>query len=84
MRLVPIAEFKDRVSEYVNAAVAGDEIMITRHGKPMVKLMTANDDPLKLQREAITRLHDLGQKIRRDRGPTPIDDIVRWIREDRH
>jgi prevent-host-death family protein len=83
MRVVPIAEFKDRVSEYVNAAGAGDEIMITRHGKPMAKLVTANEDPMKVQREAITRLHELGQKIRRDRGPTPIDDIVGWIREDR-
>ena len=38
MRHVPIAEFKDHLSELVAAVEAGDEIVITRHGRAAVKV----------------------------------------------
>jgi prevent-host-death family protein len=37
-RHVPISEFKDHASELVAAAERGEEIVITRHGKPTVSL----------------------------------------------
>jgi prevent-host-death family protein len=37
-RHVPISEFKDHASELVAAAERGEEIVITRHGKPAVML----------------------------------------------
>jgi prevent-host-death family protein len=82
MKQVPVAAFKDRVSQYIAEAEAGDEIMITRHGKPTVRLVAVEADKMKGQREAITALWALGQKIKKERGPTPIGDIVQWVRED--
>ncbi|HEX7711898.1 MAG TPA: type II toxin-antitoxin system prevent-host-death family antitoxin [Sphingomonadaceae bacterium] len=35
---MPISEFKDHASELVSAAERGEEIVITRHGKPAVVL----------------------------------------------
>ena len=43
MRHVPLAAFKDKASEYIAAAEKGEEIIITRHGKPAAKLVTAID-----------------------------------------
>ena len=37
-RHVPISEFKDHASELVAAAERGEEIVITRHGKPSAVL----------------------------------------------
>lgn len=37
-RHVPISEFKDHASELVAAAQKGEEIVITRHGKPTAVL----------------------------------------------
>ena len=42
-RHVPIAEFKDHLSELVAAAAGGEEIIITRHGKVEAKLVPAGD-----------------------------------------
>ena len=83
MKHVPIAAFADKVSQYVAEAAAGADIMITRHGKPTVRLVAADADRKNDQREAIEALWKLGQKIKKDRGPTPVEDILGWIREDR-
>lgn len=83
MKHVPIAAFKDKVSQYIAEAESGDEIMITRHGKPTARLVAADADRQKGQREAIEALWSLGQKIKKDRGPTPIDAVVNWVNEDR-
>jgi prevent-host-death family protein len=84
MKHVPVAEFKDKVSQYFAEAEAGDEIVITRHGKPTVRITAASAERKNDQRKAIEALWALGQKIRQERGPTPIEDIVGWVREDRN
>ena len=38
MRHVPISEFKDHASEWVAAAERGEDVVITRHGKPAARL----------------------------------------------
>ena len=43
MRHVAIAEFKDRLSELVAAAAAGEEIVITRHGKATARLVPTEE-----------------------------------------
>lgn len=44
-RHVPISEFKDHASELVAAAERGEEIVITRHGKPAVILGPVREQP---------------------------------------
>ena len=39
MRHVSLAVAKDKFSEYAAAAAAGEEIVITRHGRPYAKLV---------------------------------------------
>jgi prevent-host-death family protein len=65
MRHVPIAEFKDHLSEMVAAAARGEEIIITRHGRIEARLGPA-DDAGRRQRiaEAILRIREHQQKMR--------------------
>ncbi len=44
MRTVGLFEAKNKLSELVAAASNGEEVVITRHGKPVAKLVTASDD----------------------------------------
>ena len=44
MRHIPIAEFKDKVSEIVSAAEAGEEIVITQRGKAIARLVPEHAD----------------------------------------
>lgn len=41
MIAVPVAEAKNRLSELVARAQAGEEISVTRHGKPVARLLAA-------------------------------------------
>lgn len=83
MRHVPIAEFKDRVSEIVAAAEAGEEITITRHGREVVRLVGIESDRMARQREAAEQLYALGQDVLRKYGPTTHQEIRSWIDEGR-
>jgi prevent-host-death family protein len=83
MTNVSMATAKDRLSEFAAAAAAGHDIVITKHGKPYVKLVAIDDQKAQLlrQREALAEL----KAHRIARGPTGItlDEIVSWVREDR-
>lgn len=46
-----MAEFESKPSAFVLAAKAGEEIVITRHGKPMATLMAVDPDGGAAQRE---------------------------------
>ena len=82
MRQIPVTEFKDNASAFIAAAEAGEEIVITRHGKPAVKLVAAEDRKAR-QRSAIEAMVQLGREHRAKYGPTTIDEIIEWKNEGR-
>jgi prevent-host-death family protein len=83
MRNVALSEAKDHLSELIAAAEAGEEIIITRHGKAAAKLVAVDDERRARQREAIRRLYALGQEVLKTSGPTRADEIRAWIEEGR-
>ena len=83
MRHVPIAEFKDKVSEIVAAAEAGEQITITRHGREVARLTGIAQDRMARQRAAVEAAYELGQEILRTRGPTTAEERRAWIEEGR-
>lgn len=83
MRHVPVAEFKDKASEYIAAAERGEEIVITRHGKPAVRLVAVEEDHASLKLDALDGLYAIGQEILRTAGPTTAEERRAWISEGR-
>ncbi len=92
MRDVPIAEFKDNASAFVHAAKAGEDIIITRHGKPMAKLTAVDADREAAereearkarQREAVEGLFAAGREHRKKYGSVSIEQIIEWKNEGR-
>ncbi|RHW17759.1 type II toxin-antitoxin system Phd/YefM family antitoxin [Sphingomonas gilva] len=85
MRHVPIAAFKDRASEYVAAAEAGEEIVITRHGKPAAKLSAVAGDIERetRAREALARIREIGARMRAEGRTATIEELIEWKNEGR-
>ncbi len=84
MRNVPIAEFKDNASAWIAAAEAGEDIVITRHGKPTVRLTAAVEDRKAAQRAAVERMLAFNRERQAAGRPsTTIDEIVEWKNEGR-
>jgi prevent-host-death family protein len=62
MQTVPIHQAKSQLSELIRAAEQGEEVVLTRHGKPVVRLVAARGEaPSDAERErlAAQALEDL-------------------------
>ena len=85
MRHVPIAEFDDRAAEIFAAAESGEQIVITRNGRDVLKLVVVEDQDERMarQRGAVAAAYALGKEIRAKYGPTSVAEIREWLEEGR-
>ena len=83
MKHVPVAAFKDKVSQYIAAAAAGEEIVITKHGKEAARLVPPAKDRHALKAEAVARMIAFGERHRAKYGPTSSEEIRAMLEESR-
>lgn len=85
-RHVPISEFKDHASELVAAVERGEEIVITRHGKPAARLSPLPLPDIERRRKveaALERAAALREQLRAEGRTVTMDEIVAWKNEGR-
>lgn len=65
-----VAEAKTHLSELIDRALAGEEVIITRHGRPVVTLKPVTPPPRPITKEDIDwlRAHQVGQDFGTDAG----------------
>jgi prevent-host-death family protein len=56
---VPVRELKDHLSAYLRRAQAGEEVVITSHGRPVGRLLGPRLASRDLEAEAVPRLREL-------------------------
>ena len=85
MRHIPVAVFKDKASEYIAAAEGGEDIIVTRHGRPAVKLTSATTDSDRegRARAALRRLAEMRAKMRAEGRTATMDEMIAWKNEGR-
>ena len=83
MKQVPVTSFKDRVSEFVAEAQAGEEIIITRHGKEAARLVPPVVDKAAARKQAVQRIREFRASIKGKYDPVSTDDLLRWLEESR-
>lgn len=85
MKHVGIFEAKTNLSRLIEQVEKGQEVTITRHGKPVVKLVRARSEPtpeeIKRRKQAIARLDEIANRLKIN--PT-LEEIKSWINEGRH
>ena len=85
MKHVGIFEAKTHLSALLDEVEKGGEITITRHGKPVAKLIQAREEvspeEIEKRREAIKRLRAMAKA----RGTNfSLEEIKSWIEDGRH
>jgi antitoxin (DNA-binding transcriptional repressor) of toxin-antitoxin stability system len=82
-RHVPISEFKDHASELVAAAERGEEIVITRHGKPsaVLKAVGGDDDAQARAHAAMARILARREEMRATGMTASIEELIAWKNE---
>ena len=83
MKHISVAMFKDRVSEYIAEAEAGEEVIITRHGKPAARLVAMENtfDRQAKVRNALENLSKMRDKMRAEGRTATIDEMIAWKNE---
>lgn len=69
-----IAETKNRLSELVARAEKGEEVVITRHGRPVAKLSGVKQAPKPITPDAVTWLDN-----HRVKGKMPKEDAGTFV-----
>jgi prevent-host-death family protein len=70
MQTIPVHQAKDRFSALLQAVEEGDEIVITRHGKKIARIVRETDtapseaERDRIRREAIARLKAFQAKVK--------------------
>jgi prevent-host-death family protein len=86
MRHVGIFEAKTNLSGLIDEVEKGGEVVITRHGKPVAKLVSTGErnhrpEDIARRRQAIAELREMARK----RGTrVSHEEIKSWIEEGRH
>ena len=84
MRSIPVGEFKDNASAFIAAAEAGEEIVITRHGKAAARLVAAGD-PAAVRRaeaeKAFAVLARMRERLRAEGRTATIEEMIAWKNE---
>ena len=85
MRHIPIAAFKDRVSEFIAAAEAGEEVLITRHGKVAARLLPPDNlvERQAVAREAMAKLKIMRERMRAEGRTATLEEMIEWKNEGR-
>lgn len=84
MRNIPVSEFKDQASALIAAAERGEEIVITRHGKPAVKLVAIPQGvDTKRRRAALDGLARLRERMRAEGRAVTLEEAIAWKNEGR-
>lgn len=68
MRNVSIADAKAHLSELVEQAEAGEDVCLTRRGKPVARLTTANRKGKPIDVERLRRLTAMGTRQKESAG----------------
>lgn len=83
-KIVGVFDAKAQFSRIVERAEHGEETIITRHGKAVAKVSpVARPFDRAAADEAVQRLMELGEKVRRRHGATTHEEIKAWINEGR-
>jgi len=86
METVGLFEAKTHLSELVARAEHGEEVIITRHNKPVARLVPMGEVSPELYRrrlDAAAALQVVGRAMAKRGGPVTLEEILAWRDEGR-
>ncbi len=79
MKQIQASEAKAKLSELLDDVERGETVVITRHGKPIAKLVPDED----ARKERIKRAIEGILELRKRTKPVSLEEIIAWKNEGR-
>lgn len=86
METVGLFEAKTHLSELIARAERGEETIITRHNKPVAKIVPISEVSPELvarRRKALQELQAIGRTMEARGGPITREEVLEWVHEGR-
>ena len=86
METVGLFEAKTHLSELIARAERGEEVIITRHKKPVAKLVPITEVPpevVERRRRIAAELQAIGREMETRGCPITREEILEWVHEGR-
>jgi prevent-host-death family protein len=86
MESVGLFEAKTHLSELIARAERGEETIITRHNRPVAKIVPiskVSPELVQQRLEAVKGMQAIGRQMIARGGPITEDEILEWVREGR-
>ncbi len=86
MESVGLFEAKTHLSELIARAERGEEVIITRHNKPVAKLVPISQVSPELvarRLQILNELQSVGRDVEKRGGPITVEEILAWRDEGR-
>lgn len=83
---IGLFEAKTHLSELIARAERGEETIVTRHNKPVARIVPISKVSPELVRQrlqAIAGMQAIGREMAARGGPITDNEIVEWVREGR-
>jgi len=74
MKTITAFEAKTRFGELLDRVADGEEVVITRHDKPVARMVPEGDRKLEDVRRAVEDLHTLRREMAQRKGFKPLSD----------
>ena len=81
MEPVNILDARNRLSQLVSAAANGEEVIIAKRGKPVVRIVPIDDDPRQTGADLIKWLAEHPLPVGASRSPEELDEQIAQERE---
>jgi len=86
METIGLFEAKTHLSELIARAERGEETIITRHNKPVAKIVPIREVSAELYQQrldAFAGMQAIGREIEKRGGPITVEEILSWRDEGR-
>ena len=86
METIGLFEAKTHLSELVARAEQGEEVIITRHNRPVAKLVPIGEVPAEViarRRQVLEDMQAIGRRMSEQGGPVTREEILQWAHEGR-
>lgn len=86
MESVGLFEAKTHLSELIARAERGEEVIITRHNRPVAKLVPISEVSPALvatRRQIAAEMQAIGREVEAQGGPITVEEILSWRDEGR-
>lgn len=83
---IGLFEAKTHLSELIARVEQGEQVLITRHNKPVARLVPVHEvspETVARRRRALKGLQAIGREIESRGGPITREEILDWVHEGR-